>query len=91
MHIQFFSPRSFIVSKEDVIKVVKGAFKDRAGTSIIIPNKSIVDLKEAKAKKMLKLYPKECEAWGVDATEKKSVVKGKNASKSKGHANRDIA
>lgn len=89
MLLQFFGVRTISVPKEDVIKIIRGAIKDRTGATII-SNKTVIDLKDAKAKLLLKMYPNEFEKWGQDAVEKKPTVKANN-SKSKGHANRDIA
>lgn len=89
MFLQFFSSRTITVAKKDVIKIVRGTIKDRTGC-VVIPNKAVVEIVDAKAKKLLSMYPSEFEPWGEDAVQKKVVIKSK-ASKPKGHSGRDIA
>lgn len=90
MHLQFFTKRQFIIGKKDVIKVVRGADKDKQGNTVV-SNRTIVDLSLSRAKFMLEKYPRECETWGPDAIAKKEVKKAKNALPKSQRESRDIA
>lgn len=79
-----------MVAQKDVIKIIKGGTRNVKEGTVTLGPRSVIEMKDAAAKKLLQRYPKDCEPWGVDAVAKAPVKKAQNSKQNRGHQKRDI-